>query len=126
MKRLFLFFLTLLLLPAASLFAADATGKWKGSFEIPDGAVISLTFTLKAAAGALSGTVAGLPPKRDGLEIKEGKVTGDSVSFWVETEYQGSPLKLVYTGKVGEGQIKFTMGTADGGWSTEILAKPSE
>ena len=39
------------------------------------------------------------------------------------SEYQGNPIKLLYTGKVGEGQIQFTMGTEDGGWSTEIVAR---
>lgn len=115
--------LSILLLLAAASFAADATGKWKGSFEVPGGPVLSLTFDLKVADGALTGTVIGLPPKEAGIEIKDGKVQGDSISFWLMTEYQGNPVKLVYTGKVEEGQIKFVMGTEDGGWSTEILAK---
>jgi len=116
--------LGILLLLAVSSFAAEVTGKWKGSFEVPGGPVLSLTFDLKAADGALTGKVIGLPPKTEGIEIKDGKVDGDSVSFWLMTEYQGTPIKLVYTGKVGDGQIKFIMGTEDGGWSTEILAKP--
>jgi hypothetical protein len=123
MKRTFIALNILLLLAAAS-FAADATGKWKGSFEVPGGPMLTLTFDLKAADGALTGKVVGLPPKQEGIEIKDGKVQGDSVSFWLMTEYQGNPVKLLYTGKVAEGQITFTMGTEDGGWSTEILAKP--
>ena len=123
MKRTLVTLGVLVLLAVAS-FAADATGKWKGSFEVPGGQVLSLTFDLKAAAGALTGKVVGLPPKTEGIEIKDGKVEGDNLSFWLMTEYQGSPVKLVYTGKVAEGQIKFVMGTDDGGWSTEILAKP--
>ena len=59
------------------------------------------------------------------LEIKDGKVQGDTVSFWLMSEYQGMPIKLVYSGKLGEDQSRFTMGTEDGGWSTEILAKKS-
>jgi hypothetical protein len=123
MKRT-LIALNILLLLAAASFAADVTGKWKGSFEVPGGPVLNLTFDLKAADGALTGKVVGLPPKEDGVEIKDGKVQGDSISFWLMTEYQGNPIKLLYTGKVEDGQIKFTMGTEDGGWSTEILAKP--
>jgi hypothetical protein len=116
--------LSLSLLFGAVAFAADVTGKWKGSFEVPGGPVLNLTFDLKAADGALTGVVIGLPPKQDGLEIKDGKVQGDSISFWIMSEYQGSPIKLLYDGKVAEGQIKFIMGTEDGSWSTEILAKP--
>jgi len=123
MKRIVTTLSALLLLAAAS-FAAGATGKWKGSFEVPGGPVVNLTFDLKASGEALTGKVIGLPPNQDGIEIKDGKVTGDSLSFWLMTEYQGSPIKIVYTGKVGDGQIKFVMGTEDGGWSTEILAKP--
>ena len=123
MKRTLAVFGFLLLLGSAS-FAADASGKWKGSFEVPGGPVVDLTFDLKASNGALTGVVIGLPPKAEGLEIKDAKIDGDSVSFWVMTEYQGSPIKVVYTGKVGDGQIKFTMGTEDGSWSTEIVAKP--
>jgi hypothetical protein len=116
--------LSLSILFGAVAFAADATGKWKGSFEVPGGPVLNLTFDLKAADGVLKGVVIGLPPKQDGLEIKDGKVQGDSLSFWIMSEYQGSPIKLLYEGKVADGQIKFIMGTEDGGWSTEILAKP--
>ena len=123
MKRTLLSIGILLVLAAAS-YAADATGQWKGSFEVPGGPVVSLTFSLKSDGGALTGKVAGLPPKEDGIEIKDGKVDGENISFWLMTEYQGNPIKIVYTGKVGDGQIKFIMGTEDGGWSTEILAKP--
>jgi hypothetical protein len=111
----------ILFLLAASAFAADATGKWKGSFEVPNGPVLNLTFDLKAADAALTGTVTGMLDHA--LEIKDGKVEGDSVSFWITSEYQGNPIKLMYTGKVGDGQIQFTMGTEDGGWSTQIVAK---
>ena len=116
--------LSLSLLFGAVTFAADATGKWKGSFEVPGGPVLDLTFDLKAGDGTLTGAVIGLPPKQEGLEIKDGKVQGDKVSFWIMSEYQGSPIKLVYEGEVADGQIKFIMKTEDGGWSTEILAKP--
>ena len=61
----------LFLLSAAS-FAADVTGKWKGSFEVPNGPVLNLTFDLKAADTALTGTVSGLLERA--IEIKDGKV----------------------------------------------------
>jgi hypothetical protein len=111
----------ILLLLAVTAFAADATGKWKGSFEVPNGPVLNLTFDLKAADAALTGTVSGMLDHA--LEIKDGKVKGDDVSFWVTSEYQGNPIKLMYTGKVTEDKIEFTMGTEDGGWSTQIIAK---
>ena len=33
-------------------------------------------------------------------EIKEGKLEGENLTFWIMTEYQGNPIKLVYRGKV--------------------------
>ena len=41
------------------------------------------------------------------------------------TEYQGSPIKLVYTGKISADQIDFTMGTEDGGFSVTFPVKKS-
>ena len=112
----------ILFLLAAAAFAADATGKWKATFEVPNnGPVLNLVFDLKAADAALTGSVSGMLDHA--LEIKDGKVQGDSVSFWITSEYQGSPIKLMYTGKVTDDQIQFTMGTEDGGWSTQIVAK---
>jgi len=59
------------------------------------------------------------------LEIKDGKIQGDTVTFWIQSEYQGQPVKLVYKGQVSGGEIRFTMGTEEGSWSTEIVAKKS-
>ena len=109
----------IVLLLAAVLSAADATGTWKGSFETPDGNV-TLTFDMKTAGDGLSGTVSGLPKP---AEIKEGKVQGDVITFSFVTEYQGNPLKLLMRGQVNGQEIKFNIGTEDGGWGTEFVAK---
>src|SRR5580658_9068185 len=105
---------------AVMLLAADAAGTWKGSFDF-NGTTVSLTFNLKTNGAAVTGTIDGLPTEAS--EIKEGKVDGDSITFWSMTEYQGSPVKLVYHGKIAGDQISFTMGTDDGGWSTDLVAK---
>jgi len=112
----------LLALSAVLLVAADAAGTWKGSFDF-NGTSVALTFNLKTNGAAVSGTIDGLPTEAS--EIKEGKVDGDSITFWSMTEYQGSPIKLVYHGKIAGDQISFTMGTDDGGWSTDLVAKRS-
>jgi hypothetical protein len=109
-------------LAAGLLAAADAAGTWKGSFDL-NGATVSLTFNLKASDTGVSGTIDidGLPNKPS--EIKDGKVDGDSITFWSMTEYEGNPIKLVYKGKIAADQITFTMGTEDGSWSTDVVAK---
>ena len=111
-----------LAITAVTLLAADAAGTWKGSFDF-NGTTVSLTFNLKTSGAAVTGTIDGLPTEAS--EIKEGKVDGDSITFWSMTEYQGSPIKIVYHGKIAGDQISFTMGTEDGGWSTDVVAKRS-
>jgi hypothetical protein len=68
----------------------------------------------------VTGTVEGLPTTP--AEIHEGKFDGDTVSFWVSTDYQGQTYKLVYKGKVAASQIAFTLGVEDGSWSTQMTA----
>jgi hypothetical protein len=109
----------LVLLIAGLAMAADATGKWQGAFTFQDQSV-PLTVELKGAS-TITGTVTGLP---SGVaEIKDGKLDGDTLTFWIMTEYQGSAIKLVYKGKVSESEIKFAFGTEDGSWGTEFVAK---
>lgn len=112
-------FIALLAL-AVPVFAADATGTWKGSFDTPDGSH-ELTFKLKADGGALTGTVIGLREKD--VAVDEGKVQGSTITFSAMSEWEGNPIKLVYKGEVGADEIKLTMGTDDGSWSTDLTVK---
>jgi multimeric flavodoxin WrbA len=59
------------------------------------------------------------------IEIHEGKIDGDTVTFWLNTVYQGDTYKLVYKGKVAADQIAFSFGTEDGSWSAEVKAGKS-
>lgn len=109
----------LLMLLAGLAAGADLTGKWEGSFKYNDQPV-PLTIELKGAT-EISGTVTGMP---GGVApIKDGKLEGESVSFWITIDYQGSPVKIVYKGKVGGSEIRFQLGTEDGSWGTEMVAK---
>ena len=109
----------LLLILSGLAAAADLTGTWKGSFSFQDQAV-PLTLELKGAS-AVTGNIVGFP---SGVtEIKGGKLDGDSLSFWVMIEYEGSPVKLVFKGKTAGGEIKFDFGTEDGAWGTQFTAK---
>jgi len=111
----------ILLLLATVMSAADVSGKWQGSFDTPNGTV-TLTFDLKSAGDALSGTVTGLPSPS---EVKDGKTQGDVITFNFMTEYQGNPIKLLMRGQVSGSEIKFNIGTEDGAWGTEFVAKKS-
>jgi len=79
---------------------------------------VPLTFHLTVAAGVVTGTVEGLPTTP--AEIHDGRVEGDTVTFWVNTDYEGTAYKLVYKGKVAADGIKFTFGTEEGSWGAEL------
>ena len=100
--------------------AADVSGTWKGNFEF-QGSSVPLTFHLTVANGAVTGTVDGLPTTP--AEIHDGKVDGDEVTFWINTDYEGNTYKIVYKGKVTAGQIDFSFGTEDGSWGATLVAK---
>jgi hypothetical protein len=111
----------LAVMPSAN--AADVSGTWKGSFEF-QGSSVPLTFHLTAANGTVTGTVDGLPAAP--TEIHDGKVDGDEVTFWINTDYEGNTYKIVYKGKVTAGQIEFSFGTEDGSWGATLIAKHDE
>jgi hypothetical protein len=97
--------------------AADVAGTWTGAFQF-QGNSVPVTLHLTAVDSAVSGTVEGLPTTP--VEIHDGKVDGDAVTFWVNTEYEGATYKVLFKGKAAEGKIEFTLGTEDGSWGTDL------
>jgi len=92
----------LLSLTAATSFAADLTGAWTGDFEIPNGDSYHLSLTLKQEGAKLSGIVRGAQIGQ--IEIFDGKVDGDKVSFSVI--YNDMTIKC--DGVIRGGQIELT------------------
>jgi polyisoprenoid-binding protein YceI len=86
--------------------AADAavTGKWTAQVPGRDGQTRDVTFNFKTAGDKLTGTMSG---RQGDVEISEGKVKGDEVSFDVTMTMQGN-AKMTYKGKVAGDEIKFT------------------
>ncbi len=85
MKRNLLVFVVLfVLLSSIAVFAADVTGAWSGTTKGPDGNDFTLAMTLKQAGNALTGTVTG--PDGNTIDITDGKVDGDKVSFNVSVQ----------------------------------------
>ncbi len=118
--RLLLLLPLLAALPAAK--AADVSGTWKGAFDF-QGSSIPLTLHLKLDGAKVTGSVEGLPTTP--AEIHDGALAGDTVTFWVNSDYQGQTYKLVYKGKIAADQISFDFGTEDGSWSTPLTVKKS-
>jgi len=106
------------LLPGAQ--AADFSGKWKGAFDF-NGSPVPVTMNLKVDGTKVTGTVEGLPTTP--TDIHEGTLNGDTVTFWVNTDYEGQTYKLVYKGKMAADQISFDFGTEDGSWSSPLTVK---
>jgi hypothetical protein len=98
----------------------DVSGAWTGNFDF-NGTPVPVTFKLKSSGGTVTGTVEGMGAAP--VEIHDGKIDGDTVTFSVNVDYQGQSYVLNYKGKVQAGTINFDFGTADGSWGSSVSAK---
>ena len=87
---------------AATAFAADVTGTWTGNMAGPNGDGFQITFTFKVDGPKLTGTITG--PQGDPMEISDGKVDGDKLSFNVS--FNGMTIK--HEGVINGDEIKLT------------------
>ena len=97
----------LLILVALSVpaFAADVDGTWTGTVVAPTGE-FPVTFTFKANGETLTGTTMNF----DGspLNITEGKVSGNNITFKISFDLGGMPFVLNYKGVVSPTELKMT------------------
>ena len=115
MTKKLLFVVTIALVLAFSLLAADVTGKWVA--EQPGrngGPPRQTTFDLKADGAKLTGTMLGGGGRGGAptpIEITDGKVDGDKVSFTVKRETPNGAMETKYSGTISgdELTLKFTM-----------------
>src|SRR5690349_23790278 len=118
-----LLLLTLAGLPLAA-FAADITGTWKSEFDSQIGTQ-KYTFAFKQDGGKLTGKAnSEVGDRKREAELKEGKVDGDSISFFETLNIQEREIRITYTGKLSanRNEIKFTRQVGDFG-NTEIVAR---
>lgn len=105
MKKLFAATLVFALSSAVA-FAADFNGKWTAEVPSRQGGTMTQTFTLKADGSKLTGS---LSSQMGDVEITNGKVDGDNISFDVVRTFGDNTITLSYTGKAdGADSIKFT------------------
>ena len=88
------------LLSATLALAADVTGAWTGQVQGPNGEGFQLTFTFKQDGAKLTGTVTG--PQGSPIDISNGKVDGDKISF--DVAVNGTTIK--HDGVVSGDEIK--------------------
>lgn len=114
-------FLTL----SACLFAADVAGKWTAKAQGAD-----ITITFKVDGNTLTGTLDN--SQAGAVDIKDGKIDGDNISFTVIRKMGESEMKISWKGTIAGDEIKFKrevqggggMGGPGGGAAAEeIIAK---
>jgi hypothetical protein len=89
-----------LVVGAVCALAADITGKWTAQVTGRGGQAREATFTFKVDGDKLTGNMS---DGQTNSPIADGKVSGDTITFSVETQ-RG---KRTYTGTVTGGEIKF-------------------
>jgi hypothetical protein len=87
---------------AATMYAADITGKWTGKIETPNGSR-DVNMTFKVDGAALTGSVSG---RNGDSPIENGKVAGDDVSFTVTRKFNDNEIKTNYKGTISGDTIK--------------------
>ena len=93
--------------------AADIAGQWRAEFDTQIG-VQRYVFTFQTDGDKLTGKAGSeVGERKRDAELKEGKITGDTVSFVEPFDFQGNEIKIRYTGKVGTKEIAFTREVGD-------------
>ena len=131
MKSRVLSVCAIVLLAVTSAWAQGVAGKWTA--KVPGGqggAESDVTLVFKVDGTTVTGTLNNSQLPGD-VEIKEGKITGDEISFHLLRTIGQGETKVLWKGKIAGDEIKFTRSTeagaggapAAGGAPTEIVAK---
>ena len=110
-KRFLLTSAVVLAILAGAALAADVSGNWSGTASM-GGNDFPLSYTFKQDGENLTGTVTG--PQGDPIALKEGKVQGDKISFFVQFDGPNGTMKIMSEGVVKGDEISLTT-KMDGG-----------
>jgi enterochelin esterase-like enzyme len=93
--------------------AVDIAGQWRAEFDTQIG-IQKYVFTFKTDGDKLTGKAAAeVNDQKRESDLKEGKLTGDTVSFVEMLDFQGNELRIQYTGKISTNEIAFTREVGD-------------
>jgi hypothetical protein len=104
----------LLMLLTGLAYAADIDGTWTGTIQGPDGGQgFPISCTFKADGTTLTGTMPGMPGP-DGapakpIAIKDGKISGNNISFSVAMDMMGQEMKMDYKGVLSGDTLKLSI-----------------
>ena len=115
MKRsAFVAALSLALAAGSAALAADATGKWSGEVKLPTGQSLPFVAHLKQQGDVVTGRLEGINGAPD-VQITDGKVSGDTVTFSGVRQIQNEPVKFNYIAKpMGANGLHFQILRDDG------------
>lgn len=121
MKKAMKASLAWLALAAATVVMAAAPsgidGKWTGTVGGSE-----ITFTFKAEGTKLTGTLNNAAAAGD-VEIKEGTIKGDEISFHVVRTLNEAETKVPWTGKLAGDELKLQRGAVANNEVAEVVAK---
>lgn len=117
---------TLILLPAPA-HAANATGVWKGEVKLPNGRALPFVARLTQKGKQVTGKLDGIGGAPD-VNITDGKIAGDTVTFSGVRQINKEPVKFNYTAKfVDPDTLDIKIVRADGtGAPLETVTKRSK
>ena len=87
-----------------AVLAADASGKWTTTISTQIGEQ-AYTYDFKVEGEKLTGKA---KSQFGDIEITEGKVKGDEITFVENVSFDGNAIRIEYKGKVAGDEIKFT------------------
>jgi enterochelin esterase-like enzyme len=110
---------------ASATQAADLAGQWRAEFDSQIGRQKYL-FTFQVKDGEVTGkaTAEARDQKRE-VEFKETKLAGDTLTFFETRKIQDNDVRIDYTGKVSNNEIKFSRKVGDFG-TQEFVAQRVE
>lgn len=114
--------IVLSVLAAMIALGGDISGKWTASVPGRDGNTREVPYNFKVDGDKLTGTVGGFQGNE--IEIQEGKVSGNDISFKTKMEFNGNSMIMNYKGTVMGDEIKMQQ-TREGGSNPprEFVAK---
>jgi hypothetical protein len=93
-------------------FAADIDGKWTTQVQGRQGPRTEILM-LKSSGNTLTGSIQG---GRGGpVEISNGTIDGDNISFAVVRQFRDNKITQEYKGTISGGELKLTMSGGRGG-----------
>lgn len=98
-------FLFIVLAFGMAAFAADVDGVWTAKVDGPEGEE-NYVYTFKADGNVLTGT-AQSDEYENAVQLKDGVINGNDISFTEKLDFDGEELVIKYKGKINGDKIEF-------------------